>query len=81
MCIELIACSHRVAASGLVFTCLLLSACTTVFLVLGDMSAALIGISFGRIKIGKKSLEGTLAMFTTCYLIGAVMFWLSLIHI
>ena len=39
------------------------------------MTAALIGISFGRTKIGKKSLEGTLACFFTCYLIGMIIFW------
>lgn len=44
------------------------------FLVLGDLVAALVGISFGRIKIGKKSLEGTMAMFAVCFGIGMVMF-------
>jgi len=34
------------------------------------MSAALYGVSFGRIKIGRKSLEGTLAMFSVCFAIG-----------
>eukprot|EP01084_Bolivina_argentea_P107302 191849_1 len=28
------------------------------YMILGDMSAALFGISFGKIKIGRKSLEG-----------------------
>jgi len=45
------------------------------FLILGDMSAALFGISFGKVKIGKKSLEGSLAMFTVCCFIGFNMFW------
>lgn len=45
------------------------------FLVFGDLVAALIGISFGHIKIGKKSLEGTLAMFSVCFFIGMVLFW------
>lgn len=44
-------------------------------LVLGDMTAAIVGISFGYIKIGKKSLEGTLAMFFMCFFIGCVLFW------
>jgi len=39
------------------------------FMILGDMSAALFGISFGRIKIGRKSLEGTTAMFIICFFI------------
>jgi dolichol kinase len=37
--------------------------------------AALVGISLGRVKIGKKSLEGTVACFITCFLIGIVLFW------
>ena len=37
--------------------------CFPVFLVLGDLSAALIGISFGKIKIGKKSLEGAVCTY------------------
>lgn len=45
------------------------------YLVLGDLSAALVGIGFGRIKIGKKSLEGTLAMFAVCYGVTLVLFW------
>lgn len=49
------------------------------FLVLGDLTAALIGISFGRIKIGKKSLEGTLAMFSVCFGTGMVMFHTTLL--
>lgn len=37
--------------------------------VLGDAAAALVGISMGRIKIGKKSLEGSLACFFTCVIL------------
>mmetsp|Transcript_40943 Transcript_40943/g.132671 ORF Transcript_40943/g.132671 Transcript_40943/m.132671 type:complete len:283 (+) Transcript_40943:100-948(+) len=44
------------------------------FLILGDMSAAIIGVSFGgetctmRLgRQGKKSLEGSLAMFAVCF--------------
>ena len=43
-------------------------------LVLGDMSAAIVGISWGSLKIGKKSLEGTLAMFGVCCMIGSIFF-------
>eukprot|EP00483_Globobulimina_turgida_P000514 UN00514 len=49
--------------------------CALLFMILGDMSAALFGISFGRIKIGRKSLEGTTAMFTVCFFIGFNMFY------
>lgn len=52
-----------------------------IWLVLGDMSAALIGVSFGRdivvVKMGrggKKSMEGSIAMFITCTIIGMVAF-------
>lgn len=38
--------------------------------ILGDAVAALVGISMGRIKIGKKSLEGSAA----CFLLGLVLF-------
>ena len=38
------------------------------------MSAAMVGISFGCIRIGKKSLEGTVAMFLVCLLVGSVFF-------
>jgi len=49
--------------------------CSLLYMILGDMSAAIFGISFGRVKIGRKSLEGTLAMFTVCFFIGLNMFW------
>jgi len=42
------------------------------------MSAAMVGISFGctcfSFRIGKKSLEGTIAMFLVCMLVGGVFF-------
>jgi dolichol kinase len=34
--------------------------------ILGDAMAALIGIAAGKIKIGKKTLEGSIACFITC---------------
>jgi dolichol kinase len=37
----------------------------TIF-ILGDAIAAIAGLSIGRIKIGKKSLEGSLACFAVC---------------
>lgn len=52
-----------------------------IWLVLGDMSAALIGVSFGGdivvVKMGrggKKSMEGSVAMFITCTIIGMFAF-------
>lgn len=37
--------------------------------VLGDAAAAIVGQAFGRTRIGKKSLEGTLACFATCMIL------------
>ncbi len=34
--------------------------------ILGDAVAAIVGLSIGRIKIGKKSLEGSMACFLLC---------------
>ena len=57
------------------------SSCAIVFLVLGDMAAALVGVSFGgevaHVKLGragKKSVEGSLAMFAICFVVGCVVF-------
>lgn len=58
------------------------AACSILFLVLGDMAAALVGVSFGgevvsQVKLGrrgKKSLEGSLAMFAVCFAVGCAVF-------
>jgi dolichol kinase len=39
------------------------------FVFLGDAAAALVGIPYGRIRVGKKSVEGTLACFASCIVI------------
>lgn len=51
------------------------------FLVLGDMSAAIIGVAYGgevaHVKLGrkgKKSLEGSVAMFLVCFTVGCIVF-------
>ncbi len=56
---------------------------STLHLVLGDMMAALIGVSFGGdvcvVKLGrsgKKSVEGSAAMFVTCFLVTISVGWL-----
>eukprot|EP00494_Astrolonche_serrata_P003039 UN03045 len=56
--------------------------CSILFLVLGDLSAALFGVAFGGDTIvvklgreGKKSAEGSIAMFCICYMVGTVIFW------
>ncbi len=40
--------------------------------VFGDAMAALVGIQYGKTKIGKKSLEGSIACFITCLAFGLV---------
>jgi len=37
-----------------------------ILFILGDAGAALVGLSIGKIRIGKKSLEGSLACFIIC---------------
>ena len=52
------------------------------FLVLGDMFAAIIGMRFGRTKIlAGKSLEGSLACFIVCLVIGLFVAWLFPTHL
>lgn len=47
----------------------------TLFLfILGDAIAAITGLAIGRIKIGKKSLEGSLACFILCMLLFVFVF-------
>ncbi|MBN1129489.1 MAG: hypothetical protein JXA71_10910 [Chitinispirillaceae bacterium] len=48
-----------------------------VLFILGDAAAALVGISIGRIKIGSKSLEGSIA----CFLLCIALFYLVFPHI
>lgn len=45
--------------------------------ILGDAIAAIVGISIGRIKIGKKSLEGSVA----CFVLGLIMFFFVFPHV
>lgn len=40
------------------------------YLVIGDTLSALVGFSLGRVKIGEKSLEGFLACFSGCLIVG-----------
>jgi len=39
------------------------------FLIFGDTASGIVGSSFGRTKIGRCSLEGSLAFFITCLII------------
>ncbi|GAM28877.1 hypothetical protein SAMD00019534_120530, partial [Acytostelium subglobosum LB1] len=56
----------------------LIAIASMLFLIIGDFCAAVIGISYGKTRIyGKKSLEGTVAMFIVCLLISLAMFWRS----
>jgi dolichol kinase len=42
--------------------------------ILGDAAAALVGKAIGRIRIGDKTLEGTLGCFGLCVLLGSLVF-------
>jgi dolichol kinase len=42
--------------------------------IMGDAVAALVGIGIGRIKLGKKTLEGSLACFFTCVVLFYILF-------
>ena len=55
----------------------LIAIASALYLILGDLNAAIIGISYGKTKIGNtnKSMEGFLACFWTCFLVGVFLFW------
>jgi dolichol kinase len=42
------------------------------FLIFGDAASAMVGSRFGRIKVLSRSLEGSLAFFITCLVIGTI---------
>lgn len=48
------------------------------FLIVGDTMAALVGRAYGRIPIFTKTLEGSLACFASCVVIGLIIFGLQL---
>lgn len=59
-----------------------IACCAICFLVIGDMAAALVGCAYGGdlvvVKLGregKKSMEGSLAMFIACNIIGNLVFY------
>ena len=53
-----------------------IATCASLYLVLGDMTAAIFGISFGRVRLPwGKSIEGAFAMWLVCLFIGTVAYW------
>jgi dolichol kinase len=42
------------------------------YLAVGDAAAGLVGRTWGHIRLGRKSLEGSLSCFVTCWFVGAV---------
>jgi len=49
---------------------------SVLFLILGDIAAAMFGRAFGKTKIyGKKSLQGSAACFVTCLTVGLIGLW------
>jgi glycerol-3-phosphate acyltransferase PlsY len=43
------------------------------FVIVGDASAAVVGIAWGRKRLFQKSLEGSFACFVSCSLIGGIL--------
>jgi len=50
-----------------------IAATALLYLVVGDAAAALVGGRFGRHRLGRKSLEGSLACFACCLAVGAAL--------
>jgi dolichol kinase len=50
-----------------------IGATALLYLVAGDAAAALVGRRFGRHRLGRKSLEGSLACFAVCLGLGALL--------
>ncbi len=50
-----------------------IAATALLYLVVGDAAAALVGSRFGRHRLGRKSLEGSLACFAVCLAAGAAL--------
>jgi dolichol kinase len=73
--------AHRLTgASYMMFSCFMVlyfyggvvTAVVCFYLVLGDTAAALVGLKWGKIRIFKKTLIGSLACFTVCFIMGLV---------
>lgn len=47
-------------------------ATSLLYLTLGDGMAGLVGRTFGKVRLGRKSLEGSLACFLTCWVAGTL---------
>ena len=78
MCLLFLMFSLNIAVGWGIFNAKELSAISILIWGSGDAAAALIGIPFGKHKIkwpytdGKKSYEGTLAMFSVSYIVGVL---------
>ncbi|HVP36115.1 MAG TPA: hypothetical protein VMT04_03890 [Terriglobales bacterium] len=77
--------SHILSASAI---CILffdkkVAIAAIVYVILGDIAAALIGRVYGKTKIEKKSLEGSLAFLSVCILVALLLpglpFWIGAI--
>lgn len=77
--------SHILSASALsiIFFDKKVAIAAIVYVILGDVAAAIIGRVYGKTKIEKKSLEGSLAFLSVCLLVALVLpglpFWIGAI--
>jgi len=77
--------SHILSASALsiLFFDKKVAIASIIYVILGDIAAALIGRVYGKTKIEKKSLEGSLAFLSICLLVALLLpglpFWIGAI--
>ena len=56
-----------------------IAAISLLFVSVGDLTAVIVGKRYGHIRVFNKSIEGSIACFLSCILIGAVFYFLGFI--
>lgn len=51
------------------------------FMLFGDAAASIVGIKYGKVKIGEKTLEGSLAFLTTTFIISLILYKFIPVHL
>jgi dolichol kinase len=67
---------HSLTGAALMLACVVppaIAATALLYLVVGDAAAALVGSRLGRHRLGRKSLEGSLACLASCLAVGAAL--------